>query len=80
MIHFDHTIIKIDKHGNKVLSAHLDKGEELEDGRTYADVKVRHEGPEVPPLAEPDDSVGLTADEGNNGTVPVEPKKNKKAK
>jgi hypothetical protein len=73
-LHFDHSVIKINKDGSQSISAHLDKGEKLADGRTYADVLAsRPKGDDITlediPATEHDH--GLTSDATNTNTAPV---------
>lgn len=70
-IHFDSSLVKIDKKGNRVLSTTLSKGEKLESGQTYAQVLKAHGViGDVDQYAEADDEQGMTLDESGTHTVP----------
>lgn len=70
-IHFDSSLVKIDKKGNQILSTTLDKGEKLASGQTYSQI-LRAGGVigNVDEFAERDDEQGLTLDESGVHTVP----------
>lgn len=70
-IHFDSSLVKIDKKGNQILSNTLEKGEKLASGQTYAQV-LRAGGVigDTDEFAERDDEQGLTLDESGVHTVP----------
>jgi hypothetical protein len=78
-VKFDHTIIKIDKNGQRVMSDTLYSGEKLESGETYSEVKAKLkeqgyttglEG-EQRPTAEAGPQDGLTLDPTLTHTIGI---------
>jgi len=76
-IHYDHSIVKIDGDGNRIISSYINPGERLENGQTYEEL-----APETDSIApandvhvvgddEGDQGQGMTLDEGSNGTAPI---------
>lgn len=65
-IHFDSSILKVNKDGVRVISTTLEKGEKLLDGRTYNDL-AKGKTPEVPEV----ETGGLTLDVETNSSVPT---------
>ena len=74
-IHFDHSIVKTDKDGNRVISSYIAPGETLENGQTYDDIADTHGiGPanDVHVLSDEEateEGQGLTDDETHTSTV-----------
>jgi hypothetical protein len=75
-LHFDHSVIKINKDGSQSISDHMDEGEKLSDGRTYEDVLDSRAQPGVS-ASLPEDYeapvpiTGMTTDATNTNTAPV---------
>lgn len=78
-IHFDNTIIKIDKDGNRLASSYIAPGEKLENGQSYEEVAKQFGGGDaaidpandvhVLSTEESDQGQGMTLDESGTGTA-----------
>lgn len=76
-MHFESSIVKIDKDGNRVVSNVLSPGERLVNGQTYKDVQkngIQNDPRDTPsaPLSRDDDPKrfsGMTLDETGTSTV-----------